>query len=162
MVGNPTSAAVSGENLQMGLSNLLLLLGNLPQSNAIISSAVTFPSSSLRPSAKYNYLINPRKKSDFTLRNWHDVSEKFLSIGYLKFKLMDTFPKEFSGTTNFQVIYLEPPNQAKRWLCDNRDINRMYSEFPSGSRITFGVKLKRKRTVKNHLQRKSPDSYCKI
>ena len=48
---------------------------------------------------------------------------------------MDTFPKEFSVTpTNFQVGYLEPPSQA---LCDDRDIRKMYTEFPSGSRITF-------------------------
>jgi len=52
---------------------------------------------------------------------------------------MDTFPNEFSGTTStkFQVGYREPPNQAKRWLCDNRDIQRMYTDFPSGLKITL-------------------------
>ena len=70
---------------------------------------------------------------------WHDVDEKFSSIGYLKFKLRDTFPNKFSGATStkFQVGYLEPPNQAKRWLCDDRDIYKMYTDFPSGSKITF-------------------------
>ena len=70
---------------------------------------------------------------------WHDVDEKFSSIGYLKFKLRDTFPNKFSGATStkFQVGYLEPPNQAKRWLCDDRDIHKMYADFPSGSKITF-------------------------
>ena len=64
MAGTPTS--VSTGNLQMGLSNLLLSMGTLPQSSAIVPRV----SSSLSPS-KYTYLVcfvNPRKKSDFTLR----------------------------------------------------------------------------------------------
>ena len=38
---------------------------------------------------------------------------------------------------NFQISYLEPPNQAKRWLCEQRDLQKMYMDFPSGSKITL-------------------------
>ena len=60
-------------------------------------------------------LINPKRKSDFTIRNWYDVGEKFDTISDLKCKLMATFSDELSAKT-FQLGYLEPPSQAKRWL----------------------------------------------
>ena len=83
--------------------------------------------------------MNLKKKSEFTLREWHGIEEQFTTIEYLKFKLLDTFQKEFPATnpTTFQSGYLEPPNQAKRWLCDERDLQKMYVNFPSGSRITL-------------------------
>lgn len=94
------------------------------------------------PPCKYTYLVrfvNPKKKSDFTLRNWYDVNEKFTSIASLKLRLMDTFPTEFSASSsmNFQIGYLEPPSQAKRWLCELRDLQQMYKDLPSSSKITL-------------------------
>ena len=73
------------------------------------------------------------------MREWHDVKERFTTIEQLKFKLLDMFQKELPATnsTTFQIGYLEPPNQAKRWLCDERDLQKMYVNFSSGSRITL-------------------------
>ena len=52
---------------------------------------------------------------------------------------MDTFPTEFpaSGSMNFQIGYLEPPSQAKWWLRELRDLQQMYKDLPSCSKITL-------------------------
>ena len=81
-------------------------------------------------------LINPKRKSDFTIRNWYDVGEKFDTISDLKCKLMATFSDELSAKT-FQLGYLEPPSQAKRWLQEQRDLDGMYTIFPPGTKITL-------------------------
>jgi len=76
---------ISTGNLQLGLGNLLLSLGSLPQLQG------TAPP---KASCRYTYLVrfvNP-KKSEYTLREWHDIEEKFTTIEHMKFKLLDTFP----------------------------------------------------------------------
>ena len=67
------------------------------------------------------------------------LNEKLTSIASLKLRLMDTFPTEFPALSsmNFQIGYLEPPSQAKRWLCELRDLQQMYKDLPSCSKITL-------------------------
>ena len=133
MAGNQPSQ--SG-NLQLGLSNLLLSLGSLPQLQSTVTLAAP------KAACKYTYqvrFVNLKRKSEFTLRDWHDMVERFTTIEQLKFKLLESFPKEFpsASSTTFQIGYLEPPNQAKKWLCDVRDLQKMYASFPSGSWLTL-------------------------
>ena len=82
-MGNPCVSVSSAGNLQLG--NLLLSLGMLPQQAVPQQSTIlSIPASHLP--CKYTYLVrflNPKKKSDFTLRNWYDVNEKFTSIASL-------------------------------------------------------------------------------
>jgi len=40
------------------------------------------------------HFVIPKRKSDYTLRNWHDIEERFTTIEHLKFKLLESFPKE--------------------------------------------------------------------
>ena len=83
------------------------------------------------PAVTYAYmvkLINPKRKSDFTIRTWYDTNEKFDTINSLRRKLIAAFAEELS--TTFQLGYLEPPSQAKRWLQDQRDLDNMYTIFP--------------------------------
>ena len=40
-------------------------------------------------------LINPKRKSDYVVRLWHDAKQVFSSVADVKQKLMDSFPKEF-------------------------------------------------------------------
>jgi len=88
MVRTPTS--VSTRNL---LSNLLLSLGTLPQSNSITPNA----SSSSRTSAQqYTYLVNPRKKSDFTLKSWYDIGKIFVNR-ILEVQINQCFPQRIFG-----------------------------------------------------------------
>jgi len=90
------------------------------------------------PVVTYSYMIkfiNPKRKSDYTIRTWYDTSEKFSTITNLKLKLIDTFADELSET--FQLGYLEPPSQAKRWLKEQRDLDSMYNKFLKGGRITL-------------------------
>ena len=55
--------------------------------------------------------IDWRRKSDFTIRAWYDMNKKFDTINSLRRKLI---AEDVSDT--FQLGYLEPPSQAKRWL----------------------------------------------
>ena len=91
MAGNhPVTTA---GNLQLGLGNLLLSLGSLPQLQ---------PTASPKALCKYTYLVrfvNPKKKSEFTLREWHDVEERFTTIEHLKFNLLDTFQRSSQPQT---------------------------------------------------------------
>ena len=90
--------------------------------------------------AKYDYyvrLINPKKKSDFIVRMWHDEHSQFKSPGELKIELLDTFPGDIPTTENFQVGYFEPPCNTKRWIVDKRDLTVMYDKFLPDSTITL-------------------------
>ena len=68
--------------------------------------------------------INPKRKSDFTIRTWYDTNKKFDTINSLRQKLIAAFTEELSET--FQLGYLEPPSQAKCWL---QDLQNMYTVF---------------------------------
>lgn len=82
-------------------------------------------------------IVNPKKKSDFLVRTWHDEHLQFKSPAELKIKLIDAFPNEVSTNSNFQVGYFEPPANTKRWIMDKRDLLVMYHTFNSGSKINL-------------------------
>lgn len=89
---------------------------------------------------KYCYyvrLINPKRKSEYLVRMWHDKIEKFDSPAKLKLSLMDSFPSDIPNTTDFQMGYFEPPNNIKRWIVDARDLKEMYSCYEVGARINL-------------------------
>lgn len=86
----------------------------------------------------YVRMINPKKKSDFLVRTWHDETTQFKSPAELKLKLIDSFPNEVPSTSNFQVGYFEPPgNSAKRWIMEKRDLSKMYKSFGDSSKINL-------------------------
>ena len=85
----------------------------------------------------YIRLINSKKKSDFTVRFWHDEHSMFKSLAVLKIKLMDAFPNDIPTSTNVQLGYFEPPGATKRWLMDHRDLQLMYNAFKHGSKINL-------------------------
>ena len=80
---------------------------------------------------------NPKKKKDFVVRMWHDVSEEFYSLSALKLQLMDSFPEELPSSMDFQVGYFEGRSHAKRWLIENRDLDKMNSLYMAGSTINL-------------------------
>lgn len=93
-----------------------------------------------QPQPTFNYyvkIINIKRKSDFVVRMWHDVKSVFQSLEDMKVELMKSFPTEVPSTSSFQVGYLEPPNNAKRWLIEERDLNAMYKFFEPGAKITI-------------------------
>ena len=70
--------------------------------------------------------INPKKKSDFILLTWHQVSSRFESIAELKLKLMDDFQEFVSSTPNFQVGFIEG-RSTQQWMVAREDLNTMYA-----------------------------------
>ena len=85
----------------------------------------------------YVKFINPKKKSDFLVRLWHNQHTLFSSPAELKIKLLDAFSNEVPATGNFQVSYFEPPSSTNRWIIDSRDLTAMYSSFSPGAKITL-------------------------
>lgn len=75
--------------------------------------------------------INPKKKSDFVLLTWHQVSSKFESISELKLKLMDDFREFASSTPNFQVAFIEG-RSTQQWIVAREDLDMMYSSARDG------------------------------
>ena len=87
----------------------------------------------------YVKLINPKRKSDFVVRHWHDVKKVFKSPEGLKRKLVESFPSELppSKGIDFQIGFFDPPYNTKRWIIDERDLTVMYASFESGSKINL-------------------------
>ena len=77
---------------------------------------------------KYKYkvkFINPKKKSDFVLLTWHQVSSRFETIAELKLKLIDDFQDFVSLTPNFQVGFIEG-RSTQQWMVAREDLDTMY------------------------------------
>ena len=82
-------------------------------------------------------IINPKKKSDFIVRTWHDAKEAFDSPRALRLKLMESFPNDLPDHINFQLGYFEGRGSTKRWIVESRDLQSMYSFFEAGAKITL-------------------------
>lgn len=77
---------------------------------------------------QYKYkvkFINSKKKSDFVLLTWHQVTSRFNTISELKMKLIDDFPDFVSSTPNFQVGFIEG-RSSQQWIVAREDLNTMY------------------------------------
>ena len=85
----------------------------------------------------YVKIINTKKKSDFIVRMWHNTKCMFRSPEDLKLELMKSFSSEVPSTSSFQVGYLEPPSNTKRWLVEERDLEVMYKVFQPGAKINL-------------------------
>ena len=81
-------------------------------------------------------LINPKRKSDYVVRLWHDAKQVFISVDGIKQKLMDSFPNELHHD-NFALGFYSPPSSTKRWIVDNCDLKAMYNSFEPGSKINL-------------------------
>ena len=82
-------------------------------------------------------IFNPKKKSEFIVRMWHDVDEAFKSTTALKLQLKDSFETDLPSNTSFAVGYFEGKSHVKRWIVDNRDLERMYSILEPRSTINL-------------------------
>ncbi len=117
-----------------------------PQRNATLAASNGVIDSGPTSSPTYSYyvrMINPKKKTDFLVRMWHDERAQFKSPAELKLKLIDSFANEVSTTGNFHVGYFEPPgNSNKRWIVEKRDLSTIYSVFEPGSKVNLWCERK--------------------
>ena len=82
--------------------------------------------------------LDPKRKSKYVVRKWLVVGQVFRSCDELKSLLQDEFSDELPElTSDFVVGYFEPPNGAKRWIIDDRDLEAMYKDRASGSKINL-------------------------
>ena len=78
------------------------------------------------------------KKSDYTVHRFSD--RYFCSIEELKEALHNKFPAELPQSTNIQVGYIEPGHGLRgkqQWLCEDGDLNDMYSHYAGKKEITI-------------------------
>ncbi len=81
---------------------------------------------------------DPKRKSKYVVRKWHGVEHAFKSCNEMKRMLQDNFSDKLPElTSECHVGYYEPPNGAKRWLIDDRDLETMYKDRTAGSKINL-------------------------
>ena len=81
---------------------------------------------------------DPKKKSNYIVRQWHGVKQAFESSDEMKRLLQDSFPDDLPAlTSDFYVGYFEPPSGAKRWIVDDRDLQSLYANRDPGSKINL-------------------------
>ena len=89
----------------------------------------------------YSYLVKiipPNNKKRATVLEMYDIERRFESPDALKAQIMDSFGDKVVQTMDsFQIGYFEVRGSAKHWVSSDRDLNKMYSLFVSGSRITL-------------------------
>lgn len=71
-------------------------------------------------------IINPQRKSNYNVRIWHNVHEKFTSPEALKEKLMDTFTEYVPDNIDFKIGYFGKPGNSKLWVETAEDLKAMY------------------------------------
>ena len=89
---------------------------------------------------KYSYfvrIINPKKKSDYVVRAWHDVKSRFDTPDSLREKLVEHFPDDLPDNLRFKVGYFEGRGSTKRWIFEPQDLETMYSSFDSSKVINL-------------------------
>ena len=90
----------------------------------------------VQPRYTYNVcIINPKKKSDFVVRMWHNVSDVFQSPSTLKARLQESFPNDVPKEVDFRCGYFH--GNSKQWIFEENYLKTMYKLFPSGSTITI-------------------------
>ena len=97
--------------------------------------------SSSKEDPTYSYLVKiipPNNKKRATVHEMYDGERRFESPDALKAQIIDSFgDKVVQAMDSFQIGYFEGRGSAKRWISSDRDLNKMYSLFESGSRITL-------------------------
>ena len=101
-------------------------------------------SQSTRPNVTVPYVYyvrlvqDPKKKSKYVVRQWHGVGQAFQCSDEMKRLLQDAFPDDLPAlTSDFYVGYFEPPNGAKHWIVDDRDLRSLYANCDPGSKINL-------------------------
>ena len=85
---------------------------------------------------------------------WHSQKNTLRSLTELKMGLMDFFPADVLSTTSFQIGYLEPPSNTKRWLVEEHELIAMYEFFEPRSKINLWCDAKV--TEENNPQESDP------
>ena len=90
-------------------------------------------------SQKYDYkvkIFNPKKRSQFVVRQLHHFQGKLSSLEQLKDVLSEAFGDDVpESNEKYNMGYFEGSRQTKRWLACEEDLCTMYTKFSSGSEI---------------------------
>ena len=113
------------------------------------SGAQRQPSSTASDEHSYKVkVINPQKKSEYIVLNWHHMHDKFETPKELKLKLLDSFTDYVPPHIDFHVGYYEGRASAKRWIVCGDDLESMYEAHFPGDTITLWCDAKDNRKRK--------------
>ena len=84
-------------------------------------------------------VINPSKKTDYTLRKFR-VSVRFVTMGDMMKALAESFPTFITKESELEFGYIAPGHGARgqqRWIADDIDLQDMYAEYRGKKEITL-------------------------
>jgi len=82
--------------------------------------------------------VDPKARSDFVTRMWHNVTQTFESPSDLRMKVMDSFPDRSPVLGDFQIGYLG----TKRWIESPEDLAALNHSFSLGDEITLWCEVR--------------------
>ena len=74
-------------------------------------------------------IYDPSKRTKFSVRQMHNVSQKFHSVAALRSALWHEFGDAVPDEGEFNVGYFEGKQHTKKWLVTSQDLKAMYSYF---------------------------------
>ena len=81
-------------------------------------------------------IFNPKKRSQFVVRQVHHFQGKLLSLEQLKDVLSEEFNDDVPESNHkYNMGYFEGSRQTKRWLACEADLCTIYTKFSSGSEV---------------------------
>ena len=72
---------------------------------------------------------DPSKRTKFSVRQMHNMSQRFHSVAALRSALWHEFVDAVPDEGEFNVGYFEGKQQTKKWLVTSQDLKAMYSYF---------------------------------
>ena len=70
----------------------------------------------------------PLKRAKFSVRQMHNVSRRFLSVGALRSALWHEFGDVVPDEGEFNLGYFEGKQHTKKWLVTSQDLEAIYRE----------------------------------
>ena len=74
-------------------------------------------------------IYDPSKRTKFSVRQMHNVSQRFQSVAALRSALWHEFGDAVPDEGEFNVGYFEGKQHTKKWLVTGQDMEAMYSYF---------------------------------
>lgn len=74
-------------------------------------------------------IYDPSKRSKFSVRQMHNVSQRFKSVTALRSAIWHEFADAIPDEGEFNVGFFEGKQHTKKWLVTNQDLDAMYSYF---------------------------------
>lgn len=105
-------------------------------------------------------IINPQKKSDYSLRRWRHVSKRFPSVESMQSQLIKDFGDVLpSRKEDIELGYIKPGHGAKgrtQWIFTEEDLDDMYKEHAEKTEIIIWLYRYQEKELTTKKRARSP------